>query len=635
VDLSHLFDFTLLPKAVTTAQRVSEEPSRALTEALIDYLKGRQMLLILDNCEHVINACAQLANRLLYACPDLRMIATSREALRVPEEEIFDVPPLSICDSGKLLSNDDVIHYEALRLFVERAVAVQPSFTISAQNAQDLCELCRRLDGMPLAIELAAARIGVFSLKDINEHLQERFRLLRSRSRTTLLRQQTLRATVDWSYDLLSNSERVLLRRLSVFRGKWSLKAAEDVCAGEDIQEPDVMELLGQLVEKSLVPSEERARSRSYRLLETVLKYAEEKLQQSGEVETIRKRHCDWALNLAEHARGKLEGPEQALWLDELELRIEDLRSALEWAMQNDRRAVLRLAAALNRFWYNRSHFSEGTQWLKKILAIPDTLDSQRLRVKVLYGATGFVGICEDDTSARSFGEESLSINRELDDQHGIAKSLINLAMVLRRQAEYGLARNYVTEALQAFRQLDDTTNIAYSLNELGLIALNERRSDDALPFLTDGLKTARLCGNTRLVAVLLNNLGDTYLGFGNDSLAEACYRDSLTTFSELSDKAGIAEVLISLARLAVIRKQSPHAVHLYAAAQTLCSALGIRLSSKLFNEYNDEISKLHTELSDDDFNRIWTKGCAMPPEQAVAYALENLNKPAVKGSKA
>jgi serine/threonine-protein kinase PknK len=624
VDLAPLSDPALVPQAVTSVLSIREEPNRPPMDTLIQHSKTRQVLLILDNCEHLIDACAELADRLLHTCPNLRLMATSREILRVGGETVLAVPSLSVCDPGQLASNDSITQYEAVRLFVDRTVAVQPSFTVTSQNARDLAELCHRLDGMPLAIELAAARMTAFSLEEINEHLEDRFRLLTAGSRAALPRQQTLRATIDWSYDLLSEVERLLFRRLAAFRGSWTLEAAEQVCAADGIQERHVVELLAQLMDKSLVSGEGRTRKPRYRLLETVLRYAEEKLVESDEVEDVRRRHCHWILNLAEHAHDKLEGPEQGMWLDELEHWTEDLRSALDWGFENDRTAVLRLAAALGRFWFQRSYFWEGTQWLKRILARRDSFEHQRERVKALYAATGFARTCGDNASAVSFGEESLSINRELHDERGVAVALANLGVVVRHQAQYVLAKSYITQALQTFRELDDERGIAFSLNQLGLVALRERAYRDADTFFNESLGMFRRVGNTREIASLLDNVGDAYLGLGNYSLAGRYYRDSLATFSKLGDKAGVADALYSLAELAGIVKQSRRAVRLYAAAQTLRNRVGIPIPLYLREEYEQNISNLCTELSNEGFTGIWTEGCAMTLEEAIAYGLED-----------
>jgi predicted ATPase len=627
-DLAALSDPTLVPQTVASVLGIREEPSRAPIETLIRYSKTRQQLLVLDNCEHLIEACAALADTLLGTCSELRLIATSRELLRIPGETVFVVPSLSVCDPRQLSCIANIMQYEAVQLFVDRAAAVQPSFAITSLNTQALAELCYRLDGMPLAIELAASRIRVFSPTELNEHLKDRFRLLTAGSRTALPRQQTLRATIDWSYDLLSEMERLLLRRVAVFRRSWTLEAAEEVCAGGDLKQGDVVELLAHLVEKSLVLCQEQADKKRHRLLETVLTYAEEKLFQSGEVEAIRERHCNWALKVAEHAHDKLQSSDQGIWLDELERWIGDLRFALEWAFESDRSAVLRLAAALGTFWFNRSYFGEGIHWLKKILSTSDSPQYQRERAKVLPAATGLTRACGDYASAHSFGEQSLDINRKLGDRRGVAISLVNLGMVARDQGEYRLAKGFLTEALQAFKELDDQNRMAYSLNELGVVALREGAYGDARAFLNDSLLLARQLGNTRLVAVIVSGLGDVHLALGNHSLADSRYKESLRSLSALGDKLGIAFGLDCLAQLAAKKNRSARAARLYAAAQALRHTIGVPVQLHLRTEYELAISKLRDALSEEDFAQIWIDGCAMTSEQAIAYALDEALSP-------
>jgi non-specific serine/threonine protein kinase len=332
VELAALADPALVAGAVAMAVGVREVPGRALTESLVDHLRDRTLLLILDNCEHLVAAAAGLADVLLRSCPRLRVLATSREPLGSAGETIWRVPsltlpPLSAADAPLL---EPLTRYEAVRLFVERARAAVPAFAPSAENAPALVEICRRLDGIPLAIELAAARVRVFSAAQIAARLDDRFRLLTAGPRTALPRQQTLRATVDWSYDLLAEPERALLRRLSVFAGGWTFEAAEAVAAGDGIQTHAVLDLMAQLVDKSLVIAEEQRGAVRYRLLETIRAYARDRLLEAGEAERTRDRHLAYFLGLAEEAEPRLRGAEERVTLDRLEAEHANLQAALE-----------------------------------------------------------------------------------------------------------------------------------------------------------------------------------------------------------------------------------------------------------------------------------------------------------------
>jgi len=319
VELAALTDPALVPQAVASALGVREEPGRPLLATLSDYLKAKRLLLLLDNCEHLVAACAYLAEALLRACPHLRILATSREALNIAGETVWRVPSLSLPDLLHLPSVEHLTQYEAVRLFIERALISRPDFVLTSQGAPSVAQVCHRLDGIPLAIELAAARVKVLSVEQIAARLDNRFRLLTSGSRTALPRQKTLRAAIDWSYDLLSETERMVLRRLSVFAGGWTLEAAEAICVGEGIEWHEVLDPLMQLVDKSLVMMEEQGGTVRYRLLETVRQYGRDKLPASGEADVVRGRHRDWYLALAERAEPELLGSNQAVWLERLE----------------------------------------------------------------------------------------------------------------------------------------------------------------------------------------------------------------------------------------------------------------------------------------------------------------------------
>jgi predicted ATPase len=361
VELAALADPTLVPQTVASALGVREQPVRPLTETLVDYLQPKVLLLILDNCEHLLTASAQLANALLRSCPRLRMLASSRQGLGIAGERTYRVPSLSLPQPRPLPPVERLTDYEAVRLFVERAVFTQPSFAITDQNAPAVAQVCERLDGIPLAIELAAARVKALPVEKLNERLDDMFRLLTGGSRTALPRQQTLRALIDWSYDLLSEPERALLRRLSAFAGGWTLEAAEAVGVGEGVEEWEVLDLLTSLVEKSLVLYEEREGEGRYRLLETVRQYARDRLLESEEGEAVRTRHLEFFLHWAEQGPG----------LERLETEHDNLRAALAWSgAQRQGDVGLRLGGAMGGFWHVRGYWTEGRERLAGVLAL-------------------------------------------------------------------------------------------------------------------------------------------------------------------------------------------------------------------------------------------------------------------------
>jgi predicted ATPase len=447
-ELAPLSDSTLVPQTVATLLGVREEPGRPLTATLVEALKPKKLLVLLDNCEHLLTACAQLADALLRACPGVQVLATSREGLNIPGETTYRLPSLSVppptawagyplAGGGRHLpaTVENLTQYEAVHLFLDRAATMAPAFTLTDANANAVAQVCCRLDGIPLAIELAAARVKVLSVEKIAQLLDDRFRLLTGGSRTALPRQQTLRALIDWSYDLLSEPERRLLCRLAVFAGGWTLEAASAVGIGDPIEEPEVLDLLTALVERSLVVYE--GQEERYRLLETVRQYGRDRLRESGEGEAVRRRHHDFFLTLAEEEGSKLGGPEQLQVLDRLEREHDNLRAALAWSgAQGQGEAGLRLAAALWHFWQVRGYVGEGRENLAGMLALPGAQARTAARAQALHGAGLLASHQGDHRAARALLEESLAICRELGIKEGGAKNLEGLAVVAVAQAQ-------------------------------------------------------------------------------------------------------------------------------------------------------------------------------------------------------
>jgi predicted ATPase len=335
MDLAPLADSSLVPQAVASTLGLREQPGRWLTETLSDNLASKRVLLVLDNCEHLVEACAELAESLLLFCPELRVLATSREPLGIAGEVAWPVPSLSLPDLRRAPNIETLPRYESARLFVERTEAVKPTFAVTEQNAPLVAKICYRLDGIPLAIELAAARSKVLSVEEISERLDDCFALLSAGNRTALPRHRTLHATMDWSHDLLPEQERILFRRLSVFAGGFTLEAAESVCAGEHLERNEVLDLLSHLVDKSLVIVREGVVETRYRLLETVRQYGRERLDASED--EVERRHADFFVGLAEEAEGELSGPDQARWLTLLQTEHDNLRAALSWSLGKKR----------------------------------------------------------------------------------------------------------------------------------------------------------------------------------------------------------------------------------------------------------------------------------------------------------
>jgi predicted ATPase/class 3 adenylate cyclase/uncharacterized protein HemY len=664
VELAPLADPTLVPQTVASALGVREQPGRPLTETLGDYLKPKALLLILDNCEHLLTACAQLADTLLRNCPRLRVLASSREGLGIGGEQTYRVPSLALPDARHLPPPERLHEFEAVQLFADRARLSQASFAVTPTNAAAVAQVCERLDGIPLAIELAAARVKALPVEKLNERLDDMFRLLTGGSRTALPRQQTLRALIDWSYDLLSSSERALLRRLSVFAGGWTLEAAEAVCAGDGVEEWEVLDLLTSLVEKSLVLYEERGGEGRYRLLETVRQYARDRLLEAGEAAAVRGRHRDWCLALAEEAEPKLGGPEQVVWLDRLEREHDNLRAALAWTgAQGECEVGLRLGWALWGFWVVRGYVGEGREHLARLLALPGAEARTAARAGALNGAgwlahrqgeygaaraliaeslaifrelgdkrgiarslinLGFMA-CEqgDYGAARAHLEESLAIARERGDKQGIAWSLLRLGEVTYDQGEYGAARAHLEESLAMFRELESKWGIAWTLLRLGEVAYDQGEYGAARAHLEESLAIHRERGDKGGIATALGSLGRMAHDQGDYGAARALLEEGLAIFRALGHKLGIAQNLEGLAALAVAQAHSERAARLFGAAEGLREATGAPLPPADRAEHDRPVAAVRTALGEEAFASAWAEGRAMSLEAVIQYALE------------
>lgn len=557
VELGALSDPAFVPQQVATALGLREAPGRTLVQTVTDYLLPKAALLLLDNCEHLIEACTPLVDTLLRTCPHLRILATSREALRITGEQIYRTPSLSTPDQASLPKEQRALagvvsKYAAVRLFVDRAQLQRSDFVLTHQNITAVAELCSRLDGIPLAIELAAARVKMLSVEQIAARVADRFRLLTGGSRTALPRQQTLRAAMDWSYDLLSESERRLLNRLSVFAGGWRLESVEQVCGEEGVEE-EVLDLLSGLVDKSLVFSEEEEGATRYRLLETVRQYSREWLGKTEEEAEFRDRHQAFFLALAEEAVPHLTGPEQGVWLERLEAEHDNLRAALEWCQTEQGRteAGLRLAGSLWRFWWTRGYLSEGRKQLMALLSHPGGQDRTRARANALIGAGVLASTQGDNEVARTLYDESLTIFREADNPGGMALALSGLGNLAYVQGDNANARAHYEQCLAIQQEMGASYGIANSLNSLGNVACSQGDYAAAQSYLEESLAIFREVGNPGGMALALRNLGNVAFAQGDYAAAQSYQKESLAIFRELDDLRGTADSLSNLGNAA------------------------------------------------------------------------------------
>ncbi len=621
-ELASLSDPVLVPGAVAAALGVRDRPGRPLAEVLAEYLQPRTLLLVLDNCEHLMDPCAQFVEGLLSACPDLRVLATSREPLRIPGEVVWRVPSLAVPDLRGRYTADELAGYAAVRLFVERARAVQPAFRLTSSNAAAVAEVCVRLDGIPLAMELAAARVRAFSVEQIAAYLDDRFHLLTAGPRTALPRQQTLQATVDWSYALLSEPERTLLRRLSVFAGGWSFEAAEAVAAGEGIHAYAMLDLLAQLVDKSLVIADEQRGVVRYRLLETIRQYAHQRLLEAGEAERTRDRHLAYFLRLAEAAELKLRGPEARAVMDRLEEEHDNLRAALEWALAPLGRgdAALRLSGALAWFWWVRDYHSEGRRWLARVLAASP--DRTAPRMKALHGAGFLAHHQRDADAARALLVESLAIARELDDRWTVAWTLHCLGRVAYFDNDPQTARSLGEQSLAVAQAISDPSLIAWAHHLLGLAAYIAADDVTARAHYEQSLAIRRKLGFDEGIGILLSLLGLVAIREGDLGQAHALSREALIMVQGLLGPWGLCMPLAALSRIAAAWGQPLRAVRLGAAATALSELYQTPLIPLFEPPLAEGLELARRVLGEAVYLQTWTEGTAMSLDQAVAEAL-------------
>lgn len=650
----------LVPQAVASVLGVREMPGQPLMETLVTYLQSKQLLLVLDNCEHLIAACAQLADNLLRACPALRLLATSREPLHIPGELTWPVPSLSLPDPQQLPPLEALLQFESVQLFVDRATSVLPTFSVNQYNAPEIAQICHRLDGLPLAIELAAARVRLLTVAQINARLEDRFRLLVGGSRLALSRQQTLKATLDWSYELLSEPERVLLRRLAIFHGGFTLEAAEEICAGNELDSLDVLDGLSQLVDKSLVAVREEGQKRRYSLLETVRQYGGQKLKTSGEEWWVCQQHRDWFLALAQQAEPELFKGQQAAWFDRLETEHDNLRAALAWSMaeESERWTGLRLARALYWFFYLGSHLSEGRSWFECALAEIDIGQNTWMRATALWGG-GVVAMYQGDLNkARGYLKESVSIWRALNNQSELAMALFGLGTVAINQGDEAEARLLFEECLPLFRELDQEMFAALTMMNLGDVALGHGDWASARTYYERSLALQRETGHKWAAAQALNNLGEAAryegdyeraavhyeeslalfreegssgdiarsfhnLGYvalaqGDDNRAATHFAESLALFRERGSKRGIVECVAGLASVAAARADFRLAARLLGMVEAQFETMEAAMWPADRVEFQRNKAVAQTALDEDDFATVWADGRVTTVEQAI-----------------
>ena len=667
VELAPLAEPALILQSIASVFSVRAQVGMPLKDIVTDYLRAKNLLLIFDNCEHLIEACAQLAEHFLRTSPNIKIIVSSREALGINGETVYRVPSLSLPEQAEA-SREALAGYESIQLFVDRAQAANPKFDLTEKNAASVAQICRRLDGIPLALELAAARVTVFSAEQIALRLDDRFKLLTGGSRTALPRQQTLRALIDWSYDMLAREERALLRRLSVFAGGWTFEAAEALCS-----DLDVLNLLTQLINKSLVTVDDHNDETRYRLLETVRQYARDKLLESGEVTQIRNLHLEYFVKFAETAGPQIDSPEVFGWIPRLEAEYDNFRTAFEWSLDNHIEYALRLVGEMAYFWFRHGHGAEGIQWANDALAradqLPKLADPAAARQLLLVHtkalqALSFLAYSQgDNINAFKAGDRCIAFARQLGDKRilAIALSFSGSAMLFSGDFVNGQAR--IEEAVKITRETREKYGLGVALGMLAQVAvIKDHDFEAASKYEQESLALISESGNPWMSIMtlfgtgrgamfrgdfiaarecfakclpLFKEMGDVHRANmiyselahmdrkeGHLQEAESAYRKTILDWQKLGHRAAIAHQLESFGFIARAREQAERAARLFGAAEILRERVNIPMSPPERLEYEREVADLRAGMDESSFKNIWAEGRALTMEQAIDYAL-------------
>jgi non-specific serine/threonine protein kinase len=677
VDLAPVTESARLPQTIASALGIPEQPGRPLVDTLLDALSVKEMALLLDNCEHLLPACAEMAEQLLRACPAVRILATSREPLDIPGETIWRVPSLSFPPAAASASTadaadsangatialpDSLRQYESVQLFVERTRSSLPDFALTERNAAVIATICQRLDGLPLAIELAAARVKHLAVEQIASRLGDSFQLLTGARRSTPTRQQTLRATIAWSYDLLTEPEQQVFDRLSIFSGGWSLEAAEAVVAGAGIEDGDVLDLLGRLMDKSLVVLELSDDGARYRQLETLRQYGWERLCARGETEATRRRHAEYFIGYCEQAERAFLGPDELTTLLRLDVEHDNICDALHWLVATgDATQAQQLGGAFGRYWFFRSSLTEGSAWMQGLLAMPGGEEATTWRAKCLFcAATISLGL-GNHVSARRYGEASLALWRQLGDQKEVAALLFLVGLMTRIEGDYEGASstlskavalghatgNYAFEALAlmaladmatsqgefaAARQLAErgreqfieigwVRNIADAHKIVADVCFEQGDDEAALAFAEECIASApeRLRAPWWLIPPLISAARIAAARVDYDR-AHARLAQALTLARQIGDRGGIATALQAGAYLAAVRGDVERAICLATASDP--ARHNTRVFVPVSARVRRQLEAAAQALSADRLEAAQRRGQAMALDEAIAYAL-------------
>jgi predicted ATPase/class 3 adenylate cyclase len=631
VPLAPLNDPELVPATIAATLGIREEGDQPLREQLRSVLATKELLLVLDNVEHLVEA-APAVGELLETSSRLKVLATSRVPLHLRAEREYPVPPLGLPRRKPPPTLEQLSQYEAVRLFIDRAQAVKPDFAVDNENAPAVAEICHRLDGLPLAIELAAARVRMLPPQAMLARLEQRLPFLTTGARDAPARQRTLRDAIAWSYDLLTAEEQAVFRRLAVFAGGCTLDSAEAVAIPDG--ELDIFDGLEQLVEHNLIrQAVGTAGEPRFAMLETIREYGLERLSESGEADGVRRRHAAFFLALVEQAEPALHSPQQLVWLERLEAEHDNLRTALSWALEQETETALRLAAGLGRFWIFRGHLGEGRGWLER--ALETRGEPHPVRARALVVAGEFARHMGDYEREAALQEAGLALARTFRDRRTEAQVLLELGLHAGfTDGDYALADALTEESLAILRDLGDAWGIARALNNLGYRAYLRGDFGRAAALLDEAVTFARAAGDRSLLAFILDSRGALAEAQGELGLAADLYREALVSAQEIDNPIVVAMILNALAAVAASRGQPAGAARIMGAASALREAIGVPMTTT-----DDEariagtVSAARELLGEVAFATAWEEGRAQPLEQAVTEALSLGNELAMSTS--
>jgi non-specific serine/threonine protein kinase len=638
IELASLTDATLIPQKLASTVNIREQQSQSYLDALLAFFSTRQFLLIIDNCEHLVAGCAQVTDFLLQKCPDLRILTTSREVLGITGEAVYPVPPLTLPDlqpwrnpASAEVALKQYERSESVRLFIARAKTNSPEFKLTVHNGAWVAEICRRLDGMPLAIELAAARVRALSVQEIAERLDDRFSLLTGGSRTAHPRHQTLAATIDWSYASLSEREQRLLQMFSVFSGGGRQEAIEAVCAGGDIEKGKVFDLLSQLVDKSLVVAEQRSEETRYKLLETIREFALDKLAETGGLKSTKDRHFEFFLQLAENAQLKLFGSNNMILSRKLEEEHDNLRAALDWALDNQYvDAGLRLASALSFFWSVRGYLKESIRWLERALEMKhDASPASTAMALRSFSLLLITSKDKDFDRIERLLNESLTLYQGLEDKEGIARVYNYLGWNQMEQGNFPKAREFLNQSLKLRREIGNPMGIANTLQNFAPISLVEGDIASAKAYTEETIALFQQAGDRHGVARTTMDYADIARMEGDTMQALKILTRVLSQLTGFGDKWTIIDLLRTISLLEIEQNNLKQAAILYGAIDTMQNEINMTFAMNYDNEvYEKNRTIVQETLSGTEFDQLFEKGRGMTLEQVVEFVSHPLDDP-------